>query len=134
MKFELAKSNCVLTCSNEAVAHALQVRQALQLDNYHQFFRLYRTTPNMGAYILDLMLDNWRALSLQKICRAYKPEVGAQFVVDELAFTDREEGYAFLRKVGCVLTKDEASKLLMINTKDSVVDLAALQTQTKLLL
>lgn len=116
------------------MAHALQVRQAVQLDNYHKFFQLYRTAPNMGTYILDLMLENQRASSLQRILRAYKPEVDALFVVDELAFADRDEGVDFLRKVGCVLTKDPATKQWVLNTKDSVVDLTALQTQAKLLL
>jgi hypothetical protein len=119
---------------HEAVSHALQVRQAVQLDNYHKFFQLYKKTPNMGAYILDLMLENYRAQSLQRICRAYKPEVGAEFVVDTLAFTEREEGYEFLRKVGCVLARDAETKELIVNTKDSVVDVSALQTQAKLLL
>ena len=34
----------VLSCRDEAVSHALHVRQALQLDNYHRFFKLYRDT------------------------------------------------------------------------------------------
>jgi hypothetical protein len=116
------------------VAHALQIRQALQLDNYHKFFRLYKTTPNMGAYILDLMIDNWRVLSLQKMCRGYKPDVDARFVLQELAFTDEVLGFDFLRKVGCVLVTDKATKQVTWNTKDSVVDLSALLTQAKLLL
>jgi hypothetical protein len=116
------------------VAHALRIRQALQLDNYHAFFRLYKSTPNMGMYILDLMLDNWRALSLQKMCRAYKPDVEVAFVVDELAFAEVEEGVEFMRKVGCILVKDKERGQLVWNTKDTVVDIAALQTQAKLLL
>lgn len=119
---------------NEAVAHALKVRQALQLDNYHKFFQLYRDTPNMGAYILDLMLDNWRVLALQKMCRGYKPEVTASFVVSELAFSEQSIGLDFMRKVGCILSEDKTTGELMWNTKDSTVDLSALLTQAKLLL
>lgn len=111
------------------------MRQALQLDNYHKFFKLYRDTPNMGAYILDLMLDNWRAMALQKMCRGYKPEgLAASFVVSELAFSEEAVGYDFMRKVGCVLTADKTTGILMWNTKDSTVDLSALLTQAKLLL
>lgn len=126
----------LLSCihRHEAVVHALQIRQALQLDNYHKFFKLYLSTPNMGAYILDLMIDNWRVICLQKMCRSYKPEVTAQFVIDELAFTDTALGIDFMRKVGCVLATDKETKQLMWNTKDSVIDPSALQTQAKLLL
>ena len=118
---------------NEAVAHALQIRQALQLDNYHRFFQLYRNTPNMGTYILDLMVDNWRVLALQKMCRGYKPEVGVDFVLTELAFPDRNLGLDFLRKVGCVVV-GSAVGTAMWSTKDSVVDLSALLSDSKLLL
>lgn len=118
---------------NEAVAHALQIRQALQLDNYHRFFKLYRNTPNMGSYILDLMVDNWRVLALQKMCRGYKPDVGVDFVLEELAFPDRTLGLDFLRKVGCVVVGNEVGTALW-NTKDSVVDLSALLSDSKLLL
>ena len=106
----------------------------------------------MGAYILDLMVDNYRVQSLQKMCRTYKPDVCASFVLKELAFTDEIIGIEFLRKVGCILittpttsttttsstahNKDnkEKKKEFMLNTKDSVVDLSALLNDTKLLL
>lgn len=114
--------------------HALQVREAVQLDNYHKFFKLYRVTPDMGGFLLDLMLDNWRALALQKMCRVYKPEVTASFVSNELAFSDEVIGFDFMRKVGCVLEEDKATGVLMWNTKDSTVNLSALITQENLLL
>ena len=117
-----------------AVSHALKIRQALQQDNYYRFFKLYRETPNMGTYILDLMLDNWRVLSLQKMCKGYKPEVPATYVMEQLAFTDPAIGEDFMRKVGCILVKDKSTGTLVWNTKDSTVDLSALLTQAKLLL
>ena len=80
------------------------------------------------------MIDNWRVLSLQKMCRSYKPEVTAKFVVDELAFTDITFGVDFMRKIGCVFVKDKDSNELMWNTKDTVIDPSALLTQAKLLL
>jgi len=88
----------------------------------------------MGAYILDLMLDNWRAQALQKMNRGYKPEVTASFVVSTLAFEDERLGFEFMRKVGCVLVVDQATGVLMWSTKDSNVDPSALLTQAKLLL
>ncbi|KAJ1442077.1 SAC3/GANP/Nin1/mts3/eIF-3 p25 family-domain-containing protein [Ochromonadaceae sp. CCMP2298] len=118
--------------SDPAVAHALKIRQALQADNYHSFFQLYLKTPNMGTYILDLMVENLRATTLVKICKVYKPSVEADFVLKELAFTDKHIGLEFMQKVGCKIEKDR--ERWVWNTKDSVVDVSALVTETKLLL
>jgi hypothetical protein len=124
-----------------AVAHALLVRQSIQLENYHKFFQLYRNTPNLGNYILDLMIDNRRLLSLQKIVRSYKPSVPIGFVSSVLNFDTEEEGREFVIKAGCVLENiTEINSLgislnqLEINTKDSVVDTSLVLNQEKLLL
>lgn len=55
---------------NEAVKHALDVRSALALGNYHRFFRLYLDTPNMGAYLMDMFVDRERLSALSSICKA----------------------------------------------------------------
>ena len=52
-----------------AVSHALDVRKAIQFDNYHKFFKLYKCTPNLGVCILDLLVDNCRLQALQRICK-----------------------------------------------------------------
>lgn len=54
-----------------AVKHALDVRSALALGNYHRFFRLYLDTPNMGAYLMDMFVDRERLAALANICKAY---------------------------------------------------------------
>lgn len=56
-----------------AVKHALEVRSALALGNYHRFFRLYLDTPNMGAYLMDMFVDRERLAALANICKAYVP-------------------------------------------------------------
>lgn len=53
-----------------AVKHALDVRSALALGNYHRFFRLYLDTPNMGAYLMDMFIVRERLAALANICRA----------------------------------------------------------------
>ncbi|KAK3061114.1 hypothetical protein LTS18_006995 [Coniosporium uncinatum] len=53
-----------------AVKHALQVRSALALGNYHRFFRLYLDTPNMGAYLMDMFVNRERLAALANICKA----------------------------------------------------------------
>lgn len=90
----------------------------------------------MGNYILDLMIDNYRLQSLQKIVKAYKPSVPLDFVLSQLAFEEQDVAMELMRKVGCVFveTADGGSKVWELSTKDSVVDMAAHFTQEKLLL
>mmetsp|Transcript_4919 Transcript_4919/g.15447 ORF Transcript_4919/g.15447 Transcript_4919/m.15447 type:complete len:490 (-) Transcript_4919:856-2325(-) len=59
--------------TDPAVNHALQVQQALQLGNYATFFRRYTDAPNMGAYILDLFVDDVRLDAAHRIVKAFRP-------------------------------------------------------------
>jgi hypothetical protein len=68
------------------VQHALSIHQALHNDNYHRFFQLYPHTPNIGIYILDMMVDSVRVKALQRMNRAYKPNIEVLFVLKELSF------------------------------------------------
>ena len=52
-----------------AVKHALDVRSALALGNYHRFFQLYLETPNMGAYLMDMFVGRERLSALASICK-----------------------------------------------------------------
>ena len=54
-----------------AIKHALDARSALALGNYHRFFQLYLTTPNMGGYLLDMFVGRERLSALANICKAY---------------------------------------------------------------
>lgn len=53
-----------------AVKHALDVRSAVALGNYHRFFQLYLDTPNMGAYLMDMFVDRERLSALAVICKS----------------------------------------------------------------
>ena len=55
---------------DEAVNHALEVRSAIALGNYHRFFQLYLEAPNMGAYLLDMFIDRERLSALACICKS----------------------------------------------------------------
>ena len=52
------------------IKHALDVRSALVLGNYHRFFQLYLDTPNMGAYLMDMFVVRERLAALCNICRS----------------------------------------------------------------
>lgn len=53
-----------------AIQHALEVRSALALGNYHKFFRLYLSVPNMGAYLMDMFVERERLAALACICKS----------------------------------------------------------------
>ncbi|EPS30752.1 hypothetical protein PDE_05704 [Penicillium oxalicum 114-2] len=81
---------------SSAVKHALDVRSALALGNYHRFFQLYLDTPNMGAYLMDMFVDRERLTALSSICRAYKPDVKLRFITEELGFESDEQAARFV--------------------------------------
>ncbi len=103
------------------------------LDNYHRFFKLYKLTPNLGTAILGNMIDPCRVRALQRMLKSYSPmPVSASFVVQELGFATVDEGLAFLRKGNLILTADATD--FLIDTKNSVIDMAKVFTQDKLLM
>ncbi|KAJ9635832.1 hypothetical protein H2199_008185 [Coniosporium tulheliwenetii] len=96
-----------------AVKHALDVRSALALGNYHRFFRLYLETPNMGAYLMDMFIARERVAALANICKAYKPDVKIRFLTEELGFESDQDCVQFL----C----DHGAQGLLEDKTDSVV-------------
>ena len=136
MQFLLPRADL---CENPAIQHALKVRQAVRTDNYYAFFQLYKTTPNMGNCILDMMIDSFRLMTLQRICKSYKPTVEASFVATQLGFElthtpllsphakkprfQKETpsvGIEFLKKAGCILVRSvEQETTAAVNHSDS---------------
>lgn len=53
-----------------AIRHALEVSKALTRNNYHAFFRLFDTAPNMGGYIMDHFVEEKRILALITMCKS----------------------------------------------------------------
>ncbi|KAL1393166.1 SAC3/GANP/Nin1/mts3/eIF-3 p25 family-domain-containing protein [Phyllosticta capitalensis] len=82
--------------SQPAVKHALDVRSALALGNYHKFFRLYLDTPNMGAYLMDMFIERERLAALANLCKAYKPHLNIRFLTDELGFDSFQDCLQFI--------------------------------------
>jgi len=56
--------------TEDAIKHALDVRSALALGNYHKFFQLYLAVPNMGAYLMDKFIERERLAALACLCRS----------------------------------------------------------------
>ncbi|KAH0544299.1 hypothetical protein FGG08_001562 [Glutinoglossum americanum] len=117
-----------------AVKHALDVRSALALGNYHRFFRLYLDTPNMGAYLMDMFIVRERLYALANICRAYKPDVNIRFITEELGFESDGQCVQFLidnDAQNLLLEKDDEIRLLT-GKAGSLFDSAATQAFKKI--
>jgi hypothetical protein len=115
------------------VIHALDIRRALLQENYHRFFVLYKTTPDLGNCILDLMVGAYRFRTLQRIFRAYKPSIEESFVIQELGFESQEAGKEFLASAGCVCVAASSSSQLSDND-DSSCQSVLLDTKASILI
>ena len=57
--------------STPCVVHALQVWTACSLGNYHQFFKLYKSAPNLSGRLMDLFVGKERKKALLTMTKAY---------------------------------------------------------------
>lgn len=55
------------------IKHALDVRSALALGNYHRFFQLYQDPPILGGYLMDKFVGRERLAALCNVCKALVP-------------------------------------------------------------
>ena len=61
--------------ADPAIAHAMQVRAAVQANDYLRFFRLLRGAPNLGGKLMGTYVERVRFAALQCLCRSYAPSV-----------------------------------------------------------
>lgn len=81
---------------------------AVAEGDYHSFFRLHITAPLMSGYLMDYMVSPMRVVALQRICKAYRPDISLSFVLNEVGYTDIEmkEGKKWIQDAGFKLTQD----------------------------
>ena len=86
----------------------------------------------MSDYLMDKIVPSVRQSALQRICKAYRPSVSAEFVLKELGFDIRdgeevEGAKAWMEGCGCrfeggvLMTKDMVLKESVGGVKNSLI-------------
>lgn len=98
-ELQLTLSKLSKECAKHPVVdHALKVRRAWSLANYHRLFTLYKQAPAMSAKVMDWFLERERKHAMKIIMRSYRPNVPIDFVSEQLAFENSDDCLQFANK------------------------------------
>ncbi|XP_024595553.1 leukocyte receptor cluster member 8 [Neophocaena asiaeorientalis asiaeorientalis] len=97
--------------ADPCVAHALALRAAWALGNYHRFFRLYSHAPCMSGYLVDKFADRERKAALKAMIKTFRPALPVSYLQAELAFEGEAACRAFLEPLGLAYTGPDNSSV-----------------------
>uniref|UniRef100_A0A2K6C9Y1 Leukocyte receptor cluster member 8 n=1 Tax=Macaca nemestrina TaxID=9545 RepID=A0A2K6C9Y1_MACNE len=97
--------------ADPCVAHALALRTAWALGNYHRFFRLYCHAPCMSGYLVDKFADRERKVALKAMIKTFRPALPVSYLQAELAFEGEAACRAFLEPLGLAYTGPDNSSI-----------------------
>lgn len=86
----------------------------------------------MSDYLMDKIVPSVRQNALQRVCKAYRPSVSADFILKELGFDvknrkEAEGGRAWMEGCGChfeggmLLTKETVLRESVAAVKNSLI-------------
>lgn len=99
--------------SGPSSQHAIQVVQSVIHNNYRLFFRLYRSSPNLSAYLMDFLVKRVRAEAYDRIIASFRPTMDIEYFQDALQFENVVEATEFLNNSGAVYMQESESKWLV---------------------
>ena len=87
--FHIIQSLTSAQRSHPAIHHALKVREAIACSDYCWFFRFaHKKSPNLGLFLIDLLVPSMRLRGLRRIAKAYRPSVGFSYCLQQLGFCE----------------------------------------------
>lgn len=103
----------ILNFKDFAVNHAIMVRDSIISSNYSLLFRLYKSVPNMGIYLMDHFIEKNRTASFVNFCKVYKPTISMNFLKEILCFDSVEELDGFIKRKFPEYYQSEAATLFI---------------------
>lgn len=103
--------------NHPAIQHALQVRESVAFSDYSCFFRLHKKCPNLGIFLMELLVPTMRMRGIRRMAKAFRPSFDLIVCLHQLGFNEDEmdEGKEWLKACGGVIIDSD------FVTKDSEI-------------